>query len=122
MLLIYQWKQECLRVYVLDTITWLHKEMLFLRRSNGGMYIKFGDPKQWRSKMDLHSGDPWISIQGIHGSPFRGSVDLQSEDPRIYSKEILIKRTCSGFCLFGSSLRCSMDLQTGDPWIYSKEI
>ena len=70
-----------------------------------------------------NSGDPkWISIQGIHGSPIRGSVDLQSEDLRIYSKEILIKRTCSGFCLFGSPLRGSMDFQTGDPWNYSKEI
>ena len=83
------------------------------------MYIKFGDPKQWRSKMDLHSGDPWISIQGIHGSPFRGSVDLQSEDPRIYSKEIQINRTCSGFCLFGSPIRGFMDLHS-DSNVYCK--
>ena len=66
----------------------------------------------FRGSLDLHSGDPWISIQGIPGSLFRGSMDLQSEDPRIYSKEIQINRTCSGFCLFGSPIRGFMDLHS----------
>ena len=61
----------------------------------------------------------WISIQGIPGSLFRGSMDLQSEDPRIYSKEIQINRTCSGFCLFGSPIRGFMDLHS-DSNVYCK--
>ena len=88
--------------------------MLFLRRSNGGMYIKFGDPKQWRSKMDLHSGDPWISNQGIRGSPIRGSKDLLKGDPnkknlfRVLFIWIFIK------VFHGSPDRGSMDLLKGD--------
>ena len=61
----------------------------------------------------------WISIQGIPGSLFSGSMDLQSEDPRIYSKEIQINRTCSGFCLFGSPIRGFMDLHS-DSNVYCK--
>ena len=61
----------------------------------------------------------WISIQGIPRSLFSGSMDLQSEDPRIYSKEIQINRTCSGFCLFGSPIRGFMDLHS-DSNVYCK--
>ena len=46
-------------------------------------------------------------------------MDLQSEDPRIYSKEIQINRTCSGFCLFGSPIRGVMDLHS-DSNVYCK--
>ena len=46
-------------------------------------------------------------------------MDLQSEDPRIYSKEIQINRTCSGFCLFGSPIRGFMDLHS-DSNVYCK--
>ena len=79
------------------------------------MYIKFGDPKQWRSKMDLHSGDPWISNQGIRGSPIRGSKDLLKGDPnkknlfRVLFIWIFIK------VFHGSPCRGSLDLLKGDP-------
>merc|ERR1712131_92698 len=54
-------------------------------------------------KWNLLKGDPnkqillWvlfilISIHGIYGSPFMGSMDLHSEDPWIFLKEIQINR------------------------------
>ena len=114
------------------------KEIQINRTCSG--FCLFGSPI--RGFMDLHSASnvycklnyknksPLLrSMDSMIGDPTKENpynknvcLDLHSEDPWIYSKEIQINRSCSGFCLFWSPFMGSMDLHSEDPWIFLKEI